>query len=251
MAGCGCTDAGREAQARPEWLPAQGPPRADAGSVPPDAKSGGTKPIGAHAGGAVPRSGMRPQVALPASLGVCTPEDPLMLLTLLNIALADTITLETGVTIEGDLARYELGGDCQVSVTEGDFQGVIVIVPCHRIAAFVRAPKAAPVVVAVVEPEPAEVTVEQPLSTPSAASIAEALAAALPAAPAIPLDPYEQFPVAGPVVESSDDPLEMPDSDGDTEYSDESDDAPEFQGATTQPHAAPSMLPVTTRSISF
>ncbi|MDP2306967.1 MAG: hypothetical protein Q8P18_13160 [Pseudomonadota bacterium] len=53
-------------------------------------------------------------------------------------AWADSITLDTGATIEGDLARYQLGGDCQLSVTEGPLTGVIVIVPCHRVQSFMR-----------------------------------------------------------------------------------------------------------------
>jgi len=68
-----------------------------------------------------------------------------MILLLAAFALADSITLDTGATIEGDLARYEFGGDCQVSVTEGDLAGVIVIVPCHRVSSFVRTNVRAPV----------------------------------------------------------------------------------------------------------
>ncbi len=73
---------------------------------------------------------------------------------LATMALADTITLDSGAIIEGDLARYEMGGDCQVSVTEGPLVGVIVIVPCHRVQAFVRTgPVEAPVLAAIVPPE--------------------------------------------------------------------------------------------------
>ena len=41
-----------------------------------------------------------------------------MFLALIVSAFADSITLDTGATIEGDLAHYEFGGDCQISVTE-------------------------------------------------------------------------------------------------------------------------------------
>lgn len=77
---------------------------------------------------------------------------PLLLALLaLPSARADALTLDSGATIEGDLARYELGGDCQISVTEGDLLGTIVILPCHRIVSFVRTEPAVPVLVAVVD----------------------------------------------------------------------------------------------------
>lgn len=80
------------------------------------------------------------------------------------MALADTITLDSGAVIEGDLARYEMGGDCQVSVTEGPLVGVIVIVPCHRVQAFVRTgPVEVPVLAAIVAPE---VPVAEPVHPP-------------------------------------------------------------------------------------
>ncbi|MDP2317094.1 MAG: hypothetical protein Q8P41_29650 [Pseudomonadota bacterium] len=60
-------------------------------------------------------------------------------------AFADSITLDTGATIEGDLARYEFGGDCQLSVTEGELTGVILIVPCHRVQSFMRTAVRTPV----------------------------------------------------------------------------------------------------------
>lgn len=183
-----------------------------------------------------------------------------MLVLLAQLALADTITLETGVTIEGDLARYEMGGDCQVSVTEGDLQGVIVIVPCHRIAAFVRAPREAPVLVGLVEPagakpspavaEPAKRYAPDPFDAAEAAQSRREAAAALAivdqgidheasdTTEAEDLAWAEaELPAAAPVVESSDDPPYGPDGDDDQ--------------ATTQPHLAPSMPAVTTRPISF
>jgi hypothetical protein len=83
-------------------------------------------------------------------------------LALAGTALADTITLDTGAAIEGDLARYELGGDCQISVTEGALQGVIVIVPCHRVRAFVRLDSVPPAPLAPMEPEGVVVAVIDP-----------------------------------------------------------------------------------------
>jgi hypothetical protein len=57
---------------------------------------------------------------------------------LVHTAWADAITLDTGAVIQGDLARFEFGGECQISVTEGDLAGVIVTVPCQRVTSFVR-----------------------------------------------------------------------------------------------------------------
>ncbi|MES2637930.1 MAG: hypothetical protein V4850_00545 [Myxococcota bacterium] len=75
-----------------------------------------------------------------------------MLLLLASLAVlaparADSITLDSGATIEGDLARYEFGGDCQLSVTEGPLTGVIVIVPCHRVQSFMRTSVRTPVAI--------------------------------------------------------------------------------------------------------
>lgn len=85
-----------------------------------------------------------------------------MLLALASLAYADSITLDTGATIEGDLARYELGGDCQVSVTEGELAGVIVIVPCHRVASFVRTSIRTPVPIGLAEEVAKRSRVEDP-----------------------------------------------------------------------------------------
>lgn len=87
------------------------------------------------------------------------------MLALVLAAHADTVTLDTGATVEGDLARYELGGDCQLTVGEGPLTGAILIVPCHRVASFVRTPSARPVAVQPAieaESEVAEV-VEEPV----------------------------------------------------------------------------------------
>lgn len=68
-----------------------------------------------------------------------------MWLALALSAQADSITLDSGAVIEGDLARYEYGGDCQISVLEGPLAGVIVIVPCHRVESFTRTTPRQPV----------------------------------------------------------------------------------------------------------
>lgn len=76
-----------------------------------------------------------------------------VLLTLLGAAHADTITLDTGAAIQGDLARFEFGGDCQISVTEGDLAGVIIIVPCQRVESFARTGQRMPSAIGVTEPD--------------------------------------------------------------------------------------------------
>lgn len=97
------------------------------------------------------------------------------MLALVLAAYADTVTLDTGATVEGDLARYELGGDCQLTVGEGPLTGAILIVPCHRVVSFVRTPTATPVAVQPAieaEPEVAEV-VEEPVEEPIEESVEE------------------------------------------------------------------------------
>ncbi len=71
---------------------------------------------------------------------------------LTSLAFADNITIDTGATIDADLARYEADGDCQLSVTDGDLLGVIVILPCSRIVAFQRTERPKPVVYGAVMP---------------------------------------------------------------------------------------------------
>ncbi len=71
----------------------------------------------------------------------------MLVLALALTARADTISLDTGATIEGDLARYEVGGDCQISIGEGPLTGAILIVPCHRVASFVRTQNRKPVAI--------------------------------------------------------------------------------------------------------
>jgi len=82
-------------------------------------------------------------------------------LSLVGAARADSITLDSGAVIEGDLARFEFGGDCQISVTDGPLLGAIVIVPCRRVQSSVRTGGAEPTKVGVVEP--AKVGVVEPV----------------------------------------------------------------------------------------
>lgn len=48
------------------------------------------------------------------------------------------ITLDSGGTVRGELAWYEYGGDCQISVTEGELVGSILVVPCARLTRIER-----------------------------------------------------------------------------------------------------------------
>ena len=157
-----------------------------------------------------------------------------MLALLASLALADTITLDTGAVIEGDLARYELGGDCQVSVTEGPLTGVILIAPCHRVLAFVRSPDAAPRVLAAVE----TTVVEVPLADEVPAFLADMEPVEVDEetadAPAIDRTPG----VVRDDAAAGDPPADLP---ADTSRGD----------ATVQPRPAPSMPAVTTRPLSF
>lgn len=113
-----------------------------------------------------------------------------MLLALVLSAAADTITLDTGAVIEGDLARYEFGGDCQVSVTEGQLSGVILIVPCHRVESFMRTTVRTPVAIGSVKAEKS-VT----------AAVAAAPVVERPEAATVPVEPVAEAlaPIAGPI----------------------------------------------------
>lgn len=92
----------------------------------------------------------------------------------LAAAWADTITLDTGGVVEGELAHYEHGGDCRVSVDDGPLQGAIVIVPCYRVVSFVRTSRGPPPAVGA----PAAAT--SPPSEPPPASVPVPTAAPLP-----------------------------------------------------------------------
>lgn len=95
-----------------------------------------------------------------------------MLLALVLAAQADSITLDSGAIIEGDLARYEFGGDCQISVLEGPLAGAILIVPCHRVETFTRTSPRRPVAVAT--PAAPGTSYAPPVAAPAPAPVAAA-----------------------------------------------------------------------------
>ena len=132
-----------------------------------------------------------------------------MFLALILSALADSITLDTGVTIEGDLARYEFGGDCQISVTEGELRGVILIVPCHRVEAFVRTTPALPTPIGLTSVAPTAARELEPTRSagPTVAREVAPTSAATPSPAVAEADPgpvAETVPLAGaaPIEES-------------------------------------------------
>ncbi|RME28926.1 MAG: hypothetical protein D6798_01260, partial [Deltaproteobacteria bacterium] len=53
-------------------------------------------------------------------------------------AAADTFTLANGSTVEGTLATYELGGNCQIFVAKGEVRGATLLLPCDQILSFTR-----------------------------------------------------------------------------------------------------------------
>ncbi len=172
----------------------------------------------------------------------------LPLLTLLaSPAFADSITIDTGATIDADLARYEADGDCQLSVTDGELIGVIVILPCSRIVAFQRTERPKPIVYGAVLP--LEVPpLEMPVS--GAVTQEEPTEPAEPAMPdsiaALKADDFvTPFPVADPDYDAE---AEEVDEEGGDEgaQADTLDAAP--SGAV---RSAPAMPPVGTKSLSF
>ena len=122
-------------------------------------------------------------VWISTSRRVPAPEDSmsalLALVALLSTANAApmVITLDSGGTVRGELAWYEYGGDCQISVTEGELMGSILVVPCDRLTRIERplaaepATDFAPVIATALQEE---VVAEAPI------------AAAPPTAPALP-----------------------------------------------------------------
>ena len=63
----------------------------------------------------------------------------MMLLALLaGEALADTITLDSGATVEGTLTHYEMNGACNIHVDAGAFAGADVVLPCARVVRMER-----------------------------------------------------------------------------------------------------------------
>lgn len=169
---------------------------------------------------------------------------------LTSLAFADTITIDTGAAIDADLARYEDGGDCQLSVTDGDLLGVIVILPCSRIVAFQRAERPKPVVYGAVMP--LDMPVDMPVS--GAVTEVEPSGAADPAELAAPVMPdsiaalkADDFVTPFPVAD--------PDYEAEAEEADEVDDDGEGLAPPASPpsavRAAPNMPVVSTKPLSF
>ncbi len=105
------------------------------------------------------------------------------------IASADTLTLDNGAVIEGELIRYAPDGECAVEVRTGPLQDTTLTLPCARIMRFERA------LVAPASPLP--LAAPQPVASPVEASPAAAPPVeAPPAAPPVEVLPTE--PVAAP-----------------------------------------------------
>lgn len=110
------------------------------------------------------------------------------MLLLLSFALADSVTLDNGVVLEVDLARYEVHGDCQMSVLEGELQGAILIVPCHRVQSFQRTAEALVL--------PAQAVAEEAVGEFAPAEFVLDEAPQPPAPPELPAEPRPTSPGA-------------------------------------------------------
>lgn len=123
---------------------------------------------------------------------------------LLSVAMADTLTLDSGARLVGELATYEQGGNCYISVTDGDLKGSIVVVMCDQIRSFERGERlvaaAEPVAEPVADPVAADPVPEEVL--PAAAPVVmEAMTAPEPSAPPeTVVAEAEPLPAAAPVV---------------------------------------------------
>lgn len=105
------------------------------------------------------------------------------------LALADTLTLDSGATVEGALTRYEPDGECRIAVTQGELAGTALVLPCARLRSFERhLPDFAPVSAVPVQEEVIELGLPVVLD-PALQAGAEAL-------------PDEPRPVAPLAVES-------------------------------------------------
>lgn len=109
------------------------------------------------------------------------------------LALADTLTLDSGATIEGALVSYDPAGECRVEVAAGALSGTTLLVPCARLLSFERAPRdLEPAVSAAVQEEAVE---EEPVEEEPVEEVdltrAESLEPALPAELA-PLEPLAE-----------------------------------------------------------
>lgn len=121
----------------------------------------------------------------------------LLLASLTAPAHADAFRLANGSVVEGTLATYELGGNCQIFVAAGPVRGATLLLPCAEILAFQRpgaeapalvsavpatAPAAALAVEEVRAPAPLVIPISEPEQAPGAASPAQEAPTALPAA---------------------------------------------------------------------
>ncbi len=115
-----------------------------------------------------------------------------MWLAFLAAAYADTLELDNGAVLVGELAAYDRVGDCHIAVGEGALAGAIVVVPCARVARFER--EAEPFVDAAIGPAAQPDGVEDaPVAEPP---LITEIPMALPA-----VDPQPHAPIAPPSVE--------------------------------------------------
>lgn len=140
-----------------------------------------------------------------------------MLWLMMNMtASADTFTLDNGAVIEGQMVVYNYAGECQMSITNGDLVGSIVIIPCDRIASFSKgaaamtgvlpepAPAVAPVAAVIIEAGPVEpIEAEEVALAPEIVAVAEAPIEAQYAAESI--EPTE---AAGDLAAGAEGPIE-------------------------------------------
>ena len=110
----------------------------------------------------------------------------LLALSLTAFASPMLLTMDTGAEIRGELAMYQYGGDCQISVSEGPLSGAILIVPCARLQRFEREPSAAAV----------EVSYSDIADEPAPAAEIAAEIAAVPATPSIFEERLDSKPMA-------------------------------------------------------
>lgn len=130
----------------------------------------------------------------------------LVLAAALSPAHADAFRLANGSTVEGTLATYELGGNCQIFVASGPVRGATLLLPCTEILSMSRPGAEAPALAATTPgppaapaPLPAE-AVAPP--TPLVAPVGEPTQA--PAAAALPVDaiaPAAEEPVSASLPE--------------------------------------------------
>jgi hypothetical protein len=72
---------------------------------------------------------------------------------------ADSLQLDNGAKLTGQLAAYEAGGTCRIAIGAGDLAGTEVVLPCSRITKFEKDPDDAPIPAAT---PVAEVAIEPP-----------------------------------------------------------------------------------------